>query len=144
MRVTRGRSHKTWELKLELNNKWPSRASPSLPLSQLSLDPLDPPLTLCPPDEDYRGSVGVILFNHSDDDFAVKHGDRIAQLVLEVIRTPEVVQVESLDDTARGEGGFGSTGVSAAAGGGGSGAGSSSSAPAAAAEGAEKKQRTGE
>jgi hypothetical protein len=135
---TRGRSHKTWELKLELNNKWPSRAS--LSLSTLAR----PTLTLCPPDEDYRGSVGVILFNHSDDDFAVKHGDRIAQLVLEVIRTPEVVQVESLDDTARGEGGFGSTGVSAAAGGGGSGAGSSSSAPAAAAEGAEKKQRTGE
>ncbi len=108
-----------------------------------------PPLTLnlpTPPphaDEDYRGNVGVILFNHSDVDFAVEHGDRIAQLVLEVIRTPEVVQVESLEETSRGEGGFGSTGVAAAAGGGGGGA---SAAAAAAVEGesAEKKQRTGE
>ena len=132
-------------MKLELNNKWPSRASLPLSLSQLSLDPLDPPLTLCPPDEDYRGSVGVILFNHSDDDFAVKHGDRIAQLVLEVIRTPEVLQVESLEDTARGEGGFGSTGVGAAAAA--AAGGGSSDAPAAAAAAAassEKKPRTGE
>jgi dUTP pyrophosphatase len=74
----------------------------------------------------------VILFNHSDEDFVVSPGDRIAQLVLEVIQTPAVVQVESLEDTARGEGGFGSTGVATggAAGGGGN--------------GGDKKQRTGE
>ena len=64
-------------------------------------------------DEDYRGNVGVILFNHADADFEVKRGDRIAQLVLEQISTPEVVEVESLDDTVRAGGGFGSTGVEA-------------------------------
>ncbi|MDC1215658.1 dUTP diphosphatase [bacterium] len=62
-------------------------------------------------DYDYRGNVGVILFNHSDTDFAIQHGDRVAQLILERITTPEVVEVEDLDDTARGAGGFGSTGV---------------------------------
>ncbi|XP_022144283.1 deoxyuridine 5'-triphosphate nucleotidohydrolase [Momordica charantia] len=62
-------------------------------------------------DADYRGPVGVILFNHSDVDFEVKAGDRIAQLILEKIVTPEVLEVEDLDSTARGEGGFGSTGV---------------------------------
>lgn len=62
-------------------------------------------------DADYRGPVGVILFNHSDVDFEVKLGDRIAQLIIEKIVTPEVMEVEDLDSTVRGEGGFGSTGV---------------------------------
>ena len=62
-------------------------------------------------DADYRGPVGVILFNHSDVDFEVKVGDRIAQLIIEKILTPDVVEVEDLDSTVRGEGGFGSTGV---------------------------------
>ncbi|KAL5558064.1 hypothetical protein UlMin_034275 [Ulmus minor] len=62
-------------------------------------------------DADYRGSVGVILFNHSDVDFEVKEGDRIAQLIIEKIITPDVVEVEDLDSTVRGSGGFGSTGV---------------------------------
>ncbi|XP_028770133.1 deoxyuridine 5'-triphosphate nucleotidohydrolase-like [Neltuma alba] len=62
-------------------------------------------------DADYRGPVGVILFNHSDADFEVKIGDRIAQLIIERIMTPEVEEVQDLDSTARGEGGFGSTGV---------------------------------
>eukprot|EP00759_Apiculatamorpha_spiralis_P014872 PhF_6_TR21651/c1_g1_i1/m.30837/K01520/dut, DUT; dUTP pyrophosphatase len=66
-------------------------------------------------DEDYRGNVGVVLFNHSEVDFPIKVGDRVAQLVLEQILTPDVVEVTSLEDTARGAGGFGSTGgVSAA------------------------------
>lgn len=65
-------------------------------------------------DSSYRGKVGVVLFNHSDHDFVIKHGDRIAQLILERISTPVLQQVEDdqLDETARGEGGFGSTGVS--------------------------------
>lgn len=63
-------------------------------------------------DEDYRGPVSVILFNHSDVDFTIKAGDRIAQLILERISTPEILEVEDLDATLRGEGGFGSTGVS--------------------------------
>jgi dUTP pyrophosphatase len=62
-------------------------------------------------DRDYRGNVGVVLFNHSKDDLQVNVGDRIAQLILERYETAEVLQVEDLDDTERGEGGFGSTGV---------------------------------
>ena len=62
-------------------------------------------------DADYRGEVGVVLFNHGDQDFEVKMGDRIAQLILEKISTPEVEEVSALEDTVRGSGGFGSTGV---------------------------------
>ncbi|PUU81138.1 dUTPase-like protein [Tuber borchii] len=62
-------------------------------------------------DADYRGQVKVLLFNHGDADFVVKEGDRIAQLILERIVTPEVVEVDELDETARGVNGFGSTGV---------------------------------
>eukprot|EP01133_Synstelium_polycarpum_P002496 gene2496-2842_t len=62
-------------------------------------------------DSDYRGNVGVILFNHSDVDFPIAAGDRIAQLILERIVTPEAIEVDSLDETNRGEGGFGSTGT---------------------------------
>ncbi|KAK7305584.1 hypothetical protein VNO77_43490 [Canavalia gladiata] len=62
-------------------------------------------------DADYRGPVGVILFNHSDDDFEVKVGDRVAQVIIQKIVTPEVTEVQDLDSTLRGEGGFGSTGV---------------------------------
>lgn len=62
-------------------------------------------------DFDYSGVVGVILFNHSDVNFEVKKGDRIAQLILERI-VPNVVleEVETLPETKRGSGGFGSTG----------------------------------
>lgn len=62
-------------------------------------------------DEDYRGNVGVILFNHSDKDFEIKEGDRIAQLICERIFYPEIIEVDELDDTTRGTGGFGSTGI---------------------------------
>ena len=55
--------------------------------------------------------VGVILFNHSDKDFEVKVGDRVAQLIIEKITDTQVVEVSELDDTNRGSGGFGSTGV---------------------------------
>ncbi|GIL49476.1 hypothetical protein Vafri_5803, partial [Volvox africanus] len=64
-------------------------------------------------DEDYRGNVGVLLFNHSDTDFQINVGDRIAQLVLEKIATPDVEEVEELDATERGASGYGSTGVAA-------------------------------
>jgi dUTP pyrophosphatase len=66
-------------------------------------------------DYDYRGNVGVILFNHAETDFEVKAGDRVAQLILERIATPEVVEVDDLEATERGAGGFGSTGVQGAA-----------------------------
>lgn len=62
-------------------------------------------------DQDYRGEVGVILFNHSDQDFVVKPGDRVAQLILEKIEIADVQEVSDLDDTKRGSGGFGSTGT---------------------------------
>ena len=62
-------------------------------------------------DRDYRGEVGVVLFNHGDQDFEVKMGDRIAQLILEKIDTLPVEEVQGLDSTVRGTGGFGSTGM---------------------------------
>ncbi|KAJ8340418.1 hypothetical protein SKAU_G00350510 [Synaphobranchus kaupii] len=61
-------------------------------------------------DEDYRGNVGVVLFNFSKETFEVKKGDRIAQLICEKICYPELEQHETLDETVRGIGGFGSTG----------------------------------
>lgn len=61
-------------------------------------------------DEDYRGNVGVILFNHSDIKFEVSVGDRIAQLILEKISILDIEHVEQLPKTIRGDGGFGSTG----------------------------------
>lgn len=63
-------------------------------------------------DADYRGEVRVLLFNFSDKDFAVTEGDRIAQLIIEKYTPTQLVEVDDLDDTARGQGGFGSTGVS--------------------------------
>ena len=63
-------------------------------------------------DADYRGAVGVILFNFGTEDFEVKKGDRVAQLILEQVCMVDAVQVEELDETVRGAGGFGSTGVS--------------------------------
>ncbi|KAL4907525.1 hypothetical protein BDW74DRAFT_176283 [Aspergillus multicolor] len=62
-------------------------------------------------DADYRGEVKVLLFNFSDVDFTIKEGDRVAQLVLERIFTPEVAVVEELAESVRGAGGFGSTGT---------------------------------
>ncbi|KAK4043682.1 dUTPase-like protein [Parachaetomium inaequale] len=62
-------------------------------------------------DADYRGHVKVLLFNHADADFEVQEGDRIAQLIVERIYTPEVVEVQELEESVRGAGGFGSTGT---------------------------------
>ncbi|CAI5757660.1 unnamed protein product [Candida verbasci] len=64
-------------------------------------------------DYDYRGEVKIVLFNHSANDFEIKTGDRIAQLVLEKIVNAEIEEVteEDLTKTDRGEGGFGSTGT---------------------------------
>lgn len=62
-------------------------------------------------DADYRGPVGVILINHGTTSFLIKKGERIAQMVLCPVAKMNLVEVEELDNTARGEGGFGSTGV---------------------------------
>ena len=62
-------------------------------------------------DAGYRGEIGVILANFGDSDFSVRKGDRVAQLVIAPITRPNVVETSSVDDTDRGSGGFGSTGV---------------------------------
>ena len=64
-------------------------------------------------DSDYRGEVKVILINHSSDDFPIRRGDRIAQIVLAPVTLARWDEVAELDDTRRGAGGFGSTGVGA-------------------------------
>ena len=61
-------------------------------------------------DPDYTGEISVIIFNMGDNDFEVKKGARIAQLILERCETPPVEEIGLLQETLRGEGGFGSTG----------------------------------
>ena len=61
-------------------------------------------------DSDYRGELKVILVNHGVDDFAIARGDRVAQLVLAPVVQAQWDEVDDLDQTERGEGGFGSTG----------------------------------
>lgn len=62
-------------------------------------------------DADYRGEVGVILANLSNEDFVVEDGERVAQLVIARHEQAEWIEVEELSETSRGEGGFGSTGT---------------------------------
>ena len=61
-------------------------------------------------DCDYRGEIGVILVNHGSAPFDIRRGDRIAQLVIAPVVAAELVEVESLEESARGSRGFGSTG----------------------------------
>ena len=61
-------------------------------------------------DAGYRGEVGVIMFNHGPEEFTVKRGDRIAQMVIAELPVVELESVEALSTTERGDGGFGSTG----------------------------------
>jgi len=61
-------------------------------------------------DADYRGEVKVVLINHGPETFVIERGERIAQMVIARVVQPEVRLVTELDDTARGAGGFGSTG----------------------------------
>ena len=62
-------------------------------------------------DSGYRGEVGVILANFGETDFRVKPGDKIAQIVVAPVAQAEIVETEDVDETDRGAGGFGSTGV---------------------------------
>ena len=62
-------------------------------------------------DSGYRGEVGVILANFGDADFQVKKGDKVAQIVIAPVTQPEIVETDEVDETDRGAGGFGSTGV---------------------------------
>jgi dUTP pyrophosphatase len=61
-------------------------------------------------DADYRGELKVIMINHGSEPFAVRRGDRIAQLIVAPVSHVEIAEVEELGATARGQGGFGSTG----------------------------------
>ena len=62
-------------------------------------------------DADYRGEIGVILVNLSSDEFVIEDGERIAQMVIAKHEQANWIEVEKLDETERGAGGFGSTGV---------------------------------
>lgn len=62
-------------------------------------------------DADYRGEIGVILVNLSQEDFVIENGERIAQLIIAKHERAEWIEVQELTETSRGEGGFGSTGV---------------------------------
>ena len=62
-------------------------------------------------DADYRGEIGVVLINLSNEDFVVEDGERIAQMVIARHEQGEFIPVEVLDETERGEGGYGHTGV---------------------------------
>ena len=62
-------------------------------------------------DAGYRGEVGVILINAGENDFTIARGDRIAQMVIQQLTSVQLVSAETLSETARGAGGFGSTGV---------------------------------
>lgn len=62
-------------------------------------------------DANYRGEIGIILINHGLKPFTIKHGDRVAQMIVSKIECVEFEQVEELNDTNRGSGGFGSTSI---------------------------------
>lgn len=62
-------------------------------------------------DSDYRGDIGIILINHGFEPFMVEQGDRIAQMVIVKHEQAEFVEVQELDETSRGDGGFGHTGT---------------------------------
>ena len=62
-------------------------------------------------DSGYRGEISVLLINHGDDEVSFARGDRIAQLAIVPVPSVEWTEVESLDETERGDGGFGSSGV---------------------------------
>jgi len=62
-------------------------------------------------DSDYRGEVKVLAINHGDKPYNIEHGDRIAQMVIAPVYQPQIEETDSLPETNRGQGGFGSTGV---------------------------------
>ena len=62
-------------------------------------------------DRDYRGELKILLKNDSINDFHIKKGDKVGQMIIEKIANPSVEVVEGLEETRRGAGGFGSTGI---------------------------------
>jgi dUTP pyrophosphatase len=65
-------------------------------------------------DSDYRGELKIIMINLGAEPFAIARGDRVAQLVVAPVQPARFIEVDTLDETSRGEGGFGSTGVASA------------------------------
>ena len=96
-------------LRLEIPGGYEGQVRPRSGLAvKRGLSVLNAPGTI---DADYRGDVGVILINHSNEDQRIAHGDRIAQLVFASVTQADFVEVEELGDTPRSDSGFGSTGV---------------------------------
>ncbi len=62
-------------------------------------------------DSNYRGEIGVVVLNNNYDDLVIKKGQKIAQMLIQPIETPQIEEVNELNDTNRGENGFGSTGL---------------------------------
>lgn len=62
-------------------------------------------------DCDYRGEINLIMINFGENPFVINRGDRVAQMVINKVEVPEIIEVEELEASSRGDGGFGSTGV---------------------------------
>lgn len=62
-------------------------------------------------DSGYRGEVGVVMFNLSKEAYTIKKGDKVAQMLIQKIESPEILETNNLNETARGSGAFGSTGL---------------------------------
>ena len=95
-------------LRIALEQGWEAQVRPRSGLAlKHGITCLNSPGTI---DSDYRGEMGVILINHGADPFVIRRGERIAQLVIAAHSQAVIVEAGSLDETARGTGGFGSTG----------------------------------
>jgi dUTP pyrophosphatase len=95
-------------LKIALEQGWEAQVRPRSGLAlKHGVTCLNTPGTI---DSDYRGEVGVILVNLGQEPFVIRRGERIAQMVVAAVAQASIAEVESLDETARGAGGFGSTG----------------------------------
>ena len=96
-------------LKIALEQGWEAQIRPRSGLAlKHGISAPNTPGTI---DSDYRGEVGVILINLGKEPFVINRGDRIAQMVIAAVAQATVVEVETLDETTRGAGGFGSTGL---------------------------------
>ncbi|MCB2112152.1 MAG: dUTP diphosphatase [Parvularculaceae bacterium] len=95
-------------LSMALPQGWEAQVRPRSGLAaKFGVTVLNSPGTI---DADYRGEVKVILVNHGSQDFVIRRGERIAQMVIAPVWQAVFEEAAALDDTARGEGGFGSTG----------------------------------
>lgn len=95
-------------LKIALEQGWEAQIRPRSGLAlKHGISAPNTPGTI---DSDYRGEIGVILINLGQEPFVIRRGERIAQMVIAAVAQATVVEVEVLDETARGSGGFGSTG----------------------------------